>query len=64
MPDVKAREPGAFWLIDRLAGMVSRTAGTRTVVGVDATALADSRGKPFSLPGTGWDHFRGAHSQQ
>ena len=28
--------------------------------GVGATTLVDSRGKPFSLPGTGWDHFREA----
>ena len=38
--------------------------GEITAEGVGATTLVDSHGKPFSLPGTGWDHFHEARSQQ
>ena len=37
--------------------------GEITAEGIGVTTLGDSRGDPFSLPGTGWDHFREARSQ-
>jgi thiamine-monophosphate kinase len=38
--------------------------GEITAEGVNETVLVDSRGKPVSLPGTGWDHFSAARSQK